>query len=303
MPIGIQAMKLKRRQFLGTAVASTAGAIGASELLQAAPTTSDNPTGLVPLGKELKVCRIGIGTGVKSCNRQSNATRMAREKFDQLLRDAYDQGIRLFDLADLYGSHPYVARVLKGKPRDSYQLSSKVWFHPGGIPDEDRGDADVMVKRFLKELNTDYLDLVQIHCMSKRDWPAQMRKQMDLLAGLKQQGVIRAHGVSCHAVEALEAAAEEPWVDVVHARINPDGVKMDGPAAKVVPAMRKIHAAGKGLIAMKIIGEGAFGKDEKKRQQSVRFVMGLGCVDVMIVGFEKKEEILEFKTRVGRLLG
>jgi hypothetical protein len=110
--------------------------------------------------------------------------------------------------------------------------------------------------------------------------------------------MIRAHGCSCHSLEALKAAAEDPWVDVVHARINPWGVKMDGPAAAVVPVLRQIHAAGKGVIGMKLIGEGGFRNDPAKIDEALRFVLGLGCVDALIVGFETQAEIIDYKKRL-----
>jgi aryl-alcohol dehydrogenase-like predicted oxidoreductase len=301
-------MKIKRRQFLGGALTATTGAVvGGSVSAEtawaaaAAPPSTD-PIGLVPLGKHLTVSRIGIGFGVKSSNRESNLSRRGLEHAEKVVRHAYDAGVRFFDQADLYGCHQYVARALAGKPRESYILSSKVWFHPQGIPAEDVADADVAVKRFLKECNADYLDLVQIHCMSRRDWPVEMRKQMDLLEGLKEKGLIRAHGVTCHAVAALEAAAEEPWVDVVHARINPYGIKMNKPAAETMPVVEKIHAAGKGVIGMKLLGEGEFSGDSGKCDESIRYVTSSGAVDALIVGFETTDQIDDFKGRVGRTL-
>jgi aryl-alcohol dehydrogenase-like predicted oxidoreductase len=132
-------------------------------------------------------------------------------------------------------------------------------------------------------------------------WPEELRKQMDILAKLKDQGVIRAHGVSCHSIPALEAAANEPWVDSVHTRINPYGLSMDGAPEKVVPVLKKLHAAGKGVVGMKIIGEGRLRNDDEKRDASARFVLGLGCVDVLNIGFEKVEEIDDFAARVRRV--
>ena len=112
-----------------------------------------------------------------------------------------------------------------------------------------------MIDRFLKEIGTDYLDLVLLHCVESAKWPDELRKQMDIMARYKQKGAIRAHGVSCHTLAALEAAADEPWVDSVHARINPYGMSMDGPPEKVAPVLKKLHRAGKGVVGMKIIGE------------------------------------------------
>ena len=292
-------MHIKRREFLKTATAGMAGAWMAGRAGLAAGEQA-HPTATVPLGKTLKACRISCGTGMRGGNRETNQTRLGKEKFEALLNYAYDQGIRQFDLADLYGTHPYVGRILKDKPRSEVQLVSKIWTRPGGIPEKERLPADVLVKRFLEELQTDYIDVLQIHCMTAADWNVRDRPQMDIMEKLKQEGVIRAHGVSCHSIDALKTAAAEPWVDVVHARVNPFGTKCDGPMEKVVPVLQEIHAAGKGIIGMKLIGEGTF--DLEKRQETLQYVMGLGCVDCMTVGFEKPEEIDEFLVSVRKRL-
>jgi len=287
---------MKRRTFLCGAVA---GAATSGWTSQAA---AGGPTDLVPLGQALKVSRVGFGTGMKARDRVSNQTRLGRRHFDRLFQYAYERGIRLFDLADMYGSHEYAARNLGGKPRESYTLVSKLWLRPGGVPEADKGDADVMVARFLRELKTDYIDLVQLHCMSGANWPAKHRRWMDQLEALKQRGLIRAHGCSCHSLGALAAAAAEPWVDVVHARINPFGLLMDGTPEEVLAAVRTIHAAGKGVLGMKIIGEGQLRDDDRRREQSVRFAIGSGVVDAIVVGFEQTWEMDDLLARVQRAL-
>ena len=293
-------MKIKRREFLGTAVAGTAGVLVGGNLVIAAPKEAApkdvDPTALVPLCEELKVCRISCGTGMRGGGRQTNQTRLGKEKFEALLRHAYDRGIRQFDMADMYGTHPYVGRVLKDKPRDGIQLVSKIWTRRGGLPERERPLADVLVKRFLKELQTDYIDVLQIHCMDRQDWNLTERRQMDAMEKLKQQGLIRAHGVSIHSIPALRTAAEEPWVDVVHARVNPYAYRTDGPMDQVVPILKRIHAAGKGIIGMKLIGEGSF--DLQQRKKTLRFAMELGCINTMTVGFEQPEQIDEFVNNV-----
>jgi aryl-alcohol dehydrogenase-like predicted oxidoreductase len=297
-------MKIQRRDFLKRS------ALGVGALLtgvrvsrpQETKVACFDPYEPVVLGQtKLKVSRFCLGTGVHGGNRQSNATRMGKEKFEALIRGAHERGIGLYDLADLYGTHPFLLPALKGVPRDQYAVISKIWFRPGGIPDQERPDADVVIHRFLKEIGTDYLDLVLLHCVESPTWPSELRKQMDIMAGLKEKGVIRAHGVSCHSIAALEAAANEPWVDSVHTRINPYGMSMDGPPEKVVPVLKKLHAAGKGVVGMKIIGEGRLRDDDAKRDASAHFVLGLGCVDVLNIGFEKVEEIDDFAARVRKV--
>lgn len=294
-------MKIQRRKFLAQSAAAVGGLLIArpGAAAQGKPAATFDPYATVTLGKsKLKTSRFCLGTGMKGSKRESNHTRMGRQKFEGLIHGAYDRGVRMFDLADLYGTHPYVISALRDIPREKYQICTKIWFRPGGIPEAERPDADVVVSRFLKELNTDYIDLLLLHCVVSAKWPEELKKQMDIIAGLKQKGIVRAHGVSCHSLVALSAAADERWVDSVHTRINPFGMSMDGPPDQVVPVLRKLHANGKGVVGMKIVGEGRLRNDPEKRSESVRFVLGLGCVDVLNVGCESLEEVDDLAARV-----
>lgn len=298
-------MKINRRSFLHQTALGVGGALVGAPLLARAdtnPARSFDPYELVPLGKTpLKASRFSLGTGMRGGNRESNQKRLGKPKFEALIRGAYDRGVRLFDMADLYGTHGYFADAIKGQPRDQYRIVSKIWFHDGGIPESERPGADVVVARFLKELKTDYIDLLLLHCVISPNWPTELRRQMDLMAELKSKGVLRAVGVSCHSVGALEAAANEPWVDSVHTRINPYGMSMDDRPNVVVPILRKICAAGKGVVGMKIIGEGRLRNDPDKRDASIKYALTLDCVDVMIVGCESLEEVDDFATRVRKV--
>jgi len=303
-------MKIQRREFLKKSALGVGGVLVGSQFVTAETTPSAtaappkfyDPYAPVPLGKTgLKFSRICMGTGTHGGNRSSNQTREGRDALQRLLRDAYDRGVRTYDLADLYGSHSYLPPAMAGVPRDKYTLITKLWFGDGGLPETERPAADIVVARFLKELKTDYIDLLLLHCVIADDWSQQLRSQMDTLSKLKAQGKIRALGVSCHSLGALETAAAEPWVESVHARINPYGMSMDGSPAQVVPILKKIHAAGKGVIGMKLIGEGRLRDDDFSRDNSVGFALRLGCVDVLNVGFEKVEEIDDFAARIRKV--
>jgi aryl-alcohol dehydrogenase-like predicted oxidoreductase len=295
---------MNRRDFITRTVAGMGGMVLGSKLAatEEEKAKTYDPYEFVPLGKTgIKVTRVGFGTGMRGGGRQSNQTRLGKEKFEALLKAAYERGVRLFDAADLYGTHPYLGRALRGMRRRDYAIVSKIWWRRGGIPEQERPNADVVVERFLEELNTDYIDVVLLHCVSSAKWREELARQMEILARLKKEGLVRAHGVSCHSLEALEAAANEPWVDSVHARINPYGVQMDARAEKVAPVLKKLHDAGKGVVGMKLVGEGQFRDSDEKRDESVRYVLGLGCVDAMVVGFEKVEEIDDFAARVRKV--
>jgi aryl-alcohol dehydrogenase-like predicted oxidoreductase len=296
---------LSRREFM-TTIAAGAGTIllgvPAMAIPFPVPEILSDPFRLVTLGKTgLKTTLLGMGTGFSGYNRSSNITRAEKGVAESLIRNAYEKGIRFFDCADSYGTHTHTNAALKNFPRDSYTLGTKIWVGQGGIPEPERPDADVVIDRFRKELGTDYIDLVQIHCMTAADWTDQQKRQMDILETLKSKKVIRAHGVSVHSLEAMEAAANSQWVDVVHVRINPYGEAMDKKdPAIVIPVIEKLHKAGKGVIGMKLIGNGKFRSDPEKIDASIKYVLGLGTVDMIIVGFELPEQIDDYADRIKR---
>lgn len=294
--------KLTRRQFVTTTLAVGAGTVllGKSAFGSTAGSSglSTDPFQIVKLGKSgLKTPLLGMGTGFSGYNRSSNITRAGVA--ESLIRQAYEKGIRFFDCADSYGTHPFTAAALKGIPRENYLLSSKMWVGQGGIPEPERPDADVVVDRFRRELNTDYLDMVQIHCMTDALWTDKQKRQMDILENLKAKKIIGAHGVSVHSLEAMMACVGNPWIDVIHVRVNPYGESMDRKdPAEVIPVIEKLHKEGKGVIGMKLIGNGKFRNDPGKIDASLKYVLGLGTVDMIIVGFELPEQIDNYISRV-----
>lgn len=298
---------ISRRDFMTTLAAGTGTVLlGRSALAfpESALVANTDPFQLVTLGKTgIKTTLLGMGTGVNATNGSAAIIRAGADAAHAVIRGAYDKGIRYFDCADAYGTHPYVKDALKGIPRESYTLGTKIWLGRGGIPGTERPDANIVIDRFRKELGTEYLDLVQIHLMTSPQWTDEHKRQMDILEDLKAKKIIRAHGCSVHSTEAMEAAAASPWVDVVHVRINPFGDAMDKKdPAQVIPIIEKLHKSGKGVIGMKLIGNGAFKNDSEKIDASIRFVLGLGTVDMIIVGFETPAQIDNYTERVIKAL-
>lgn len=302
--------QMKRREFLTNTIAGGAGLLLGSTLAGCTPKAKVaganavktqgkmfDPWEIVQLGNTgLKVTRVGFGTGMKGGRHSSNQVRLGKETFESMLREGYDRGCRLFDCADMYGSHPYIIPALKGIPRENYTIVTKlmIW----DPPEEEREKPLVTIDRFLKELDTDYIDLLLLHCMMAPDWNKTLRPYMDGMSEAKAKKKVRALGVSCHSLEALQVAADDPWVESVHARINAEGVDMDGSPDEVVPILRKIHDAGKGVVGMKLIGQGDFRDDRKMREKSADLVLNLGCVNAMVVGFESMDEIKDYENIV-----
>lgn len=301
----MEKMSLSRRRFLTALSLGTAHVLFSNPLYaHAFKSPSLDPLQKVKLGKSgLETTLLGVGTGVHATNRSSFLTKQEKNKSLGLLRHAYDKGFRNFDCADTYGTHWMMAEVLPRMDREKLTLTSKIWVRSGGIPDTNRPDANVVVDRFRKEMKTDYIDLVQIHCMVDKDWTDSQKRQMDILETLKSKGIIRAHGVSVHSLEAMKTAVNSPWVDVIHVRINPYGIAMDKPEpAEVVKVIKQLHDSGKGVIGMKVIGNGEYSKDSEKIDNTLRFVLGLGTVDMMIVGFENTAQIDNYLERVEKAL-
>jgi aryl-alcohol dehydrogenase-like predicted oxidoreductase len=297
--------KLTRRQFVSTVTVGTGSVLlGQAALASSFHEPGINPDALkvVTLGKSgLKTTLLGMGTGFSGYNRSSNITRAGIA--ESLIRQAYEKGIRYFDCADSYGTHSYTSNALKGFPRESYTLGTKIWVSQGGLPEPERPDADVVIDRFRKELNTDYIDLVQIHCMTDARWTDREKKQMDIMENLKAKKIIHAHGVSVHSLEAMEACIGNPWVDIVHVRINPYGESMDkNDPSMVTPVIEKLHKEGKGIIGMKLIGAGKYKNETEKIDESLKYVLRLGTVDIVIAGFELPEHIDNYLARVRNAL-
>lgn len=289
--------KLSRREFLReTAVWTGALVCGVSLEGETAPARRlRSLVDWVPLGKTgIRVTYLGMGTGSIGWNHQSNQTRLGQERFTALVRHAYERGIRFFDAADMYGSHPYLKQALKGIPREKVVLQSKIISRTA---EQAKKDLD----RFRQELGTDYIDSVLIHVVTTPTWDEDFKGVRDVLSEAKERRVIKAHGVSCHGIGALRRAALSSWVQVDLARINPKGLHMDADPETVCQVLGQMKRGGKAVIGMKILGEGKISSPEEK-EESLRFVLGLDCVDAIIIGFESPEQIDDILERGNRIL-
>ena len=238
-------------------------------------------TDTVTLGKTgIKTSRLAMGTGTVGFAKHSNQTALGVSGLSALLLNGYDHGLRFFDAADSYGSHPHVAAALKQLPRDKVTIMTK---SDTRDPQQMRANLD----RYRRELGTDYIDIVLMHCMTEGDWTEQYKATMDVLSEAKQKGIIRAHGCSCHTIEALRAAAKSPWVEVDLVRINPIGSHMDADPDTVISVIRQMKSSGKGIVGMKVLGQG----DLRNRQsEAIKYALSLNLLDAFTIGAESKGE-------------
>ena len=288
---------MKRRDFIrNTTLGLGAAWLGGqtlSEMIWALPPLPQKfrASDTIVLGQTgIRTSRLAMGTGTVGFGGRSNQTQLGLKGLSGLLLNGYENGLRFFDAAEAYGSHPHVAEALKHIPRDKVVVLTKTWARD---PKTARADLD----RYRRELGTDYLDVCLMHCLTEGDWTERYRGVMDVFSEAKQKGIIRAHGCSCHSIEALRAAAKSPWVEVDLARINPIGSHMDADPATVVSVLKEMKASGKGVIGMKILGQG----DLRNRQdEAIKYALSLGVLDAFTIGAESKVEQEDLIARIGR---
>jgi 1-deoxyxylulose-5-phosphate synthase len=294
--LALLGVAMKRRDFivqaargLGAVWIGSKGLTAWASALPALP-KKFNASDTVVLGQTgIKTSRLAMGTGTVGSGHHSNQTALGVKGLSELLLNGYDQGLRFFDAADSYGSHPHVAEALKHIPRDKVTVLSKTWARD---PKSAREDLD----RFRRELGTDYLDVCLMHCVTEGDWTTRYEGVRDVLSEAKEKGIIRAHGCSCHSIEALRAAAKSPWVEIDLVRINPIGSHMDADPDTVVSVIREMKAAGKGIVGMKILGQG----DLRGRQdEALKYALSLGLLDAFTIGAESKTEQQDLIRRIG----
>jgi len=286
---------LNRRQFLSrTAVAAGAAAFTPLTGVLRAAKGDPGAVDQVPLGKTgLKISRLGFGTGTIGGSVQR---RLGHEAFNRLIRYAYDRGVTYIDTAQNYHTHEWVRQAVRGLPREKLYIQSKI---PGNPP-----KALDVIDRYRKELDTDYIDSLLIHVATRPDWDKERARAIEAALEAKQRKWVRAVGVSCHSLPALKLAVDLDWVQVHLVRINPFGSHMDTPTPRwnapsdsshvpaVVEQIKRMHQKGRGVIGMKLVGEGSF-KDPAQRKKAIEFVLGLGTVNAMVIGFKAPSEIDE----------
>jgi aryl-alcohol dehydrogenase-like predicted oxidoreductase len=283
---------MKRRDFLAKSVMGVAATwLGPKSWASALPpaTGKFSAADIVALGQTgIKTSRLACGTGTIGYNHHSNQSALGIQGLADLLAQGYDHGLRFFDTADSYGTHPHVAAALKKLPREKITVMSKSW-------SRDAAGMRADIDRFRKELGTDYIDILMMHCLQADDWTEKCRPAMDAISEAQEKGIIRAHGCSCHTLGALRAAAKSPWVQVMLSRVNPIGSHMDADPATVVATLRAGRESGKAIIGMKILGQG----DMRTRQdEALKYALSLGLLDAFTIGAENRNEQLDLISRI-----
>ena len=282
-------MLMKRRRFIQNSLAGAA-LFTAFPYELFAGTKKLYPSDRVQLGNTgIEMSRMAMGTGTRGFGGSSNQTRKLGIKgVSDLLRAAYDEGINFFETADQYGSHPHIKEAMKKIDREKLVLLTKT-------NSTTYKDVKSDLERFKTELGTDYFDIVLLHAITDPDWNKNMKGAMKALSEAKEEGTIRAHGVSCHSIGALETTADEPWVEVDLARFNPGGVAMDADVPTVQKVLAKMKKNGKAIIGMKVYGQG---KLADKKDECLEFHTGAGFIDHFTLGIESYDQLKDILKRL-----
>ena len=279
-----------RRDFLKTGLAAGALVRAGRLPLRAARGTA---TDWVTLGKYgVKVTRLAFGTGTISGRVQRE---LGQDQFTSLVRYAYDHGIRFFETAESYGDmHRMLGIALKGIPRDSYRLMSKVTTRQGV-------DPQTKIDELRKLANTEYFDIMLLHWQHTGTWPTDSQRFADSIAEAQQKKIVLTRGASVHGLPALRQVPADPWLEVAMIRVNHKGNHMDaedyntsglGNVDEVVQHVKQAKGKGLGVISMKLVGEGAF-TQRSDRQAAMRFAFRHAGVDAVTVGYKNTQEIDE----------
>lgn len=291
------ANKINRREFLVRSAGSLAGLTLAGtitgqamgSMLERSVANSGAMVDTEPLGESgLIVPRLAFGTGSVTRADGSNQVRLGQEAFTRLLRHGYDRGIRFIDTAESYKSIPMVGKAIEGLPRENLTILTKIWTQPDGSGREENVRAKI--EEYLRLFGTDHLDILLMHCMMQGGWDTTRTHYMEGLSRAKEDGLVRAVGVSCHNIDALRLAASHPWVEVIMVRINPWGTAMDGDPAEIREIIHTARGNGKGVVGMKIFGEGRH-VTEAEREQSIRHAIHEARIHAMTIGTESVAQI------------
>lgn len=277
---------MNRRQFVGAGLlargAFATGALGFSG--RAAETRNAND--IVELGPDkIKLSRLAIGTGTIGGRVQR---RLGVQGLADLLHYGYDQGLVFWDSGYSYKTHPHLKEALKRVPREKVTIMTKTAART----------AEAMrtaLDQYREEVGTDYFDIVLLHAAHTANWPEERAGAMEVLSEAREKGIVRTYGASFHSIDAVRTAAKTPWLQVALVRINPIGVRMGADPPTVIAAMQDLKAAGKGVMGMKILGEGVM---SNRVDQALRHAVSLECLDCFTIGAADQGELADLIKRI-----
>jgi 1-deoxyxylulose-5-phosphate synthase len=242
---------------------------------------------------KIKVSRMAVGTGTLGAGYSSNQLRkLGAQGVADMLVHAYENGVFFWDTSDGYGTHAAIKLALQKVPREKVTIVTKT-------PDNDSRNLKADLDRYFRELGTDYIDIVLLHSRTRGDWDTLDKAMMDVLSEAKEKKIVRSVGISVHSLAAMRTAAKCAWLDVAMTRFNPGGsrARMDAEPAQVLPVLEEVKAAGKGIIGIKVLGEGLM-PQRNRLDEALTFALNNNPAHCFSIGCES---IADFKDNVSRI--
>lgn len=236
------------------------------------------------LGKTgLRVSRLCFGSLTVSPLQAALPVREAA----RVMRYAFEAGVNFIDTAELYQNYEHIREALRGLSTPVIVATKSYAYR--------RDQAEKSLHRALRALRRDHIDIFLLHEQESELTLRGHREALEYLCAMREEGVIRAVGISTHYVAGVEAAAADPDIEVIHPLINRDGIGIrDGDAHAMIAAIRRAVAKGKGVYGMKALGGGHL---LENAEEALAFVLGLPELAAVAVGMQSPEEV-DFNLRV-----
>lgn len=238
----------------------------------------------IALGRTgLTVSRLCFGTGTTTFDCESAQSKLPTDALGSLLVQAHGQGVTFWDTSDNYNTHAHLAWALERLPRASVTITSKTFA-------ETAEEARESLRAILAELGTPYIDILLLH---EPDSPEELQARRPALLALqeaKAEGLVRAVGLSTHAILTLEAAAGLPDVDVILTNFNFAEDHMDAGIEHYRKAMQHAHDAGQGVVVMKTLGEGRLAH---RKREAIAYNLAQPFIHSVVIGMMNDIELNE----------
>lgn len=206
----------------------------------------------------------------------------------KVIEKAFELGVNFIDTAQLYKTYEHIKEGMKNFNREDIIISSKSYAYDTKTARESIDDA-------LKSLGTDYVDIFMLHEQESEHTIRGHYEALEYYLRLKEKGIIRAVGLSTHAIAGVKAAVKYKEIDIIHPIVNVSGLGIsDGNVKEMITEMKNYKARGGGIFSMKPLGGGNL---INRIDKSFNFILGLDCIDSIAVGMQTIDEVVANVTR------
>lgn len=199
-----------------------------------------------------------------------------------LIKYAYDKGINFLDTAEIYDNYSYIREGIKGISREKYVLSTKSYAYTKEL-------AQMSLEKALKEIGTDYIDIFLLHEQESEYTVKGHYEAIEYFLKAKDQGKIRAIGISTHRVAGAKALLKYKELDIIHPLVNMAGIGIhDGTVNDMLNVLEQLYNMGKGIYSMKALGGGHL---IDRSKEAINFVKNIPFIDSIAIGMQSCDEI------------